>query len=175
VILQIGAELRDLPFAEAAQLVIERVVGATNGVAGAIFRNDSGRIELIAEQGHPEAFRAHMRGGLPLRGRAEVHATDLLQPTQVDDIARLSKDSESVRIMSESGFHSYLYIPLAVRGRAWGGLRLASRTTRPFDPVVTTFCAAVGAMVSMRLPDVAAQRQDAAGHPGRRFSSRQVS
>jgi DNA-binding response OmpR family regulator len=172
VILQIASELRSLPFATAAQLCVDRLVATTRGVAGAIFYNAAGRIELIAERGHPEEFRSLLRGGVPLRGRSEVHAADLRQPTQVDDIARLSKTSESVRIMSACGFHSYLYIPLVVDGKVWGGLRLASRTTRPFDPVVTTFCAAVGAMVSMKLP---VAFQDAGGQPGTRFSSRQVS
>jgi DNA-binding response OmpR family regulator len=156
VVLEIAAALRNLRFEDAVQLCVDRVVAVTGGDAGAVFLNSGGRIKLLAERGNPADFRAFMDGGIPLRGRAEVHAVDLMQPTQVDEISRLANRSETVRIMSTHGFHSYLYIPLVVDGRSWGGLRLASRTKRPFDPVVTTFCSAVGAMLSLKLPESSA-------------------
>jgi DNA-binding response OmpR family regulator len=152
VVLNIAQALRTLSFEEAAKYSIEAMVKTTGGDAGAIFRSADGQISLIAESGHPEEFLAYMDGGVSLNGRSEVHALDLHQPTQVDEMSRLAKSSKSVQIMMLHGFHSYLYVPLVVDGKHWGGLRLASRSTRPFDPIVTTFCSSVGAMLSLKLP-----------------------
>lgn len=152
VLLEVAAQLRDLPFRDAVQRCVDLVVAATGGHAGAVFVNTGDRIALAAERGNPAEFCRLLSDGLPLRGRSEVHSEDVLEPTQVDDIARLARGSQSVQIMARHGFHSYLYVPLVADGRVWGGLRLASRTKRPFDPVVTTFCTAVGAMLSLKLP-----------------------
>jgi DNA-binding response OmpR family regulator len=161
MILDVAAALQERSFAAAAQYSIDTIVSATGGSAGAIFYLAGGRIHLLVERGNPAKFRELMRAGVPVRGRAEVHSLDLRQATQVEDITPLARASETVRAMSMHGFHSYLYVPLIVGGRKWGGLRLASRATRPFDPLVTTFCSAVGAMLSMKLqsPQVALPEQ----------------
>jgi DNA-binding response OmpR family regulator len=151
MVLDVAAALQERSFAAAAQYAIDTVVSATGGSAGAIFYLAGGRIHLLVEQGNPAKFASLMREGVPLRGRTEVHSLDLRQATQIDDITPLARGSETVRAMSMHGFHSYLYVPLITGGRKWGGLRLASRSTRPFDPLVTTFCSAVGAMLSMKL------------------------
>jgi len=156
VVLRIADVLRTRPFPEAAQFCVDSVIRTTGGDAGAIFCKTSRDIVLCAESGHPEEFRAFMRGGVPVRGRYVVHALDLAQPTQIDDITRLARMSEAVKIMAAHGFCSYFYVPLLVGGRTWGGLRLASRSRRPFDPAMTTFCSAVGAMLSLTLPDAEA-------------------
>jgi DNA-binding response OmpR family regulator len=151
VVLEVAAALQEQSFGAAAQYCIDTIVAATGGSAGAIFYLHGGRIHLLAERGNPPQFRELMRGGVPVQGRAEVHSLDLRQATQVDDITPLARVSKTVKVMSLHGFHSYLYVPLISAGRKWGGLRLASRATRPFDPLVTTFCSAVGAMLSMKL------------------------
>jgi hypothetical protein len=151
LILEVAAALQELTFPAAAQYCTDTIVSATGGSAGAIFYLAGGRIYLLAERGNPPQFRELMRAGVPVQGRAEVHSLDLRQATQVDEIAHLARTSQTVKVMSLNGFHSYLYVPLISAGRKWGGLRLASRATRPFDPVVTTFCSAVGAMLSMKL------------------------
>jgi two-component system, OmpR family, response regulator MprA len=151
LVLDIAAALQERSFASAAQYCIDTIVSATGGSAGAIFYRASGRIYLLAEQGNPAQFRQLMRTGVSVRGRAEVHSVDLRQATQVGDVSHLARISETVKVMSLHGFRSYLYVPLITGGWKWGGLRLASRATRPFDPLVTTFCSAVGAMLSMKL------------------------
>jgi DNA-binding response OmpR family regulator len=151
VVLEVAAALQEQPFGAAAQYCIDTIVSATGGSAGAIFYLAGGRIHLLAERGNPPQFRELMRAGVPVQGRAEVHSLDLRQATQVDDITPLARASKTVKVMSLHGFHSYLYVPLITHGRKWGGLRLASRATRPFDPLVTTFCSAVGAMLSLKL------------------------
>jgi DNA-binding response OmpR family regulator len=152
VVLKIAEVLRTRPLREAAQFCVEALVETTGGNAGAIFHQADGTIELYAESGHPEEFRAYLRHGVPVHTRSVVHTLDLRQPTQIDDITRLAKISETVQIMTAHGFHSYLYVPLVAGAQTWGGLRLASRTRRPFDPAMTTFCSAVGAMLSLMLP-----------------------
>src|SRR6202042_2868145 len=79
----------------------------------------------------------------------------------VDTIVSAAGGSAGAIFYLAGGFHSYLYVPLITGGRKWGGLRLASRATRPFDPLVTTFCSAVGAMLSMKLknPEIALAEQ----------------
>jgi DNA-binding response OmpR family regulator len=151
LVLDVAAALQERSFAVAAQYSIDTIVSATGGSAGAIFYLAGGRIYMLAERGNPAQFRELMRAGVPVRGRAEVHSLDLHQATQVGDISHLARASETVKVMSLHGFRSYLYVPLISSGRKWGGLRLASRATRPFDPLVTTFCSAVGAMLSMKL------------------------
>ena len=151
MVLDVAAALQERSLAAAAQYAIDTIVSATGGSAGAIFYLAGGRIHLLVERGNPAKFRELMREGVLVRGRAEVHSIDLVQATQIDDIRPLARSSETVRAMSMHGFHSYLYVPLITSGRKLGGLRLASRATRPFDPLVTTFCAAVGAMLSMKV------------------------
>ena len=153
IVLDVAAALQTRSFTDAAQFCIDTVAAATGDNAGAIFYHFEGKIHLLAERGNPPQFRALLQRGVALQGRSEVHSMDLRQPTQVDEIARLAKISDTVKIMSKHGFHSYLYVPLVTGGRTWGGLRLASRASRPLDPVVTTFCSAVGAMLSMKLPE----------------------
>jgi DNA-binding response OmpR family regulator len=164
MILDVAAALQERSFASAAQYAVDTIVSATGGSAGAIFYLAGGRIHLLVERGNPAKFRELMRAGVPVHGRAEVHSLDLRQATQIDDITPLARVSETVRAMSMQGFHSYLYVPLIAGGRKWGGLRLASPATRPFDPLVTTFCSAVGAMLSMKLqaPQIALAEQVAA-------------
>jgi DNA-binding response OmpR family regulator len=161
MVLEVAAALQERSFAAAAQYAIDTIVSATGGSAGAIFYVAGGRIHLLVERGNPAKFRELMREGVPLRGRTEVHSLDLRQATQIEDITPLARGSETVRAMSMHGFHSYLYVPLITGGRKWGGLRLASRATRPFDPLVTTFCSAVGAMLSMKVrnPEIALAEQ----------------
>lgn len=161
MVLEVAAALQERSFAGAAQYAIDTIVSATGGSAGAIFYLAGGRIHLLVERGNPAKFRELMREGVPVRGRTEVHSLDLRQATQIEDITPLARASETVRAMSMHGFHSYLYVPLITGGRKWGGLRLASRATRPFDPLVTTFCSAVGAMLSMKVrnPEVALAEQ----------------
>ncbi|HVV08114.1 winged helix-turn-helix domain-containing protein [Amycolatopsis sp.] len=153
VVLRVADVLATRPFPEAAQFCVDAVVAATGGDAGAIFRKTSRNIVLCAENGHPEEFRAFMSRGVPVRSRYVVHALEEAQPTQIDDITRLARMSEAVKIMAAHGFSSYFYVPLLAGGRTWGGLRLASRGRRPLDPAMTTFCSAVGAMLSLKLPD----------------------
>ena len=161
MVLEVAAALQERSFAAAAQYAIDTTVAATGGSAGAIFYLAGGRIHLLVERGNPAKFRELMREGVPVRGRTEVHSLDLRQATQIEDITPLARASETVRAMSMHGFHSYLYVPLVTGGRKWGGLRLASRATRPFDPLVTTFCSAVGAMLSMKVrnPEIALAEQ----------------
>jgi GAF domain-containing protein len=161
MVLEVAAALQERSFAGAAQYAIDTIVSATGGSAGAIFYLAGGRIHLLVERGNPAKFRELMREGVPVRGRTEVHSLDLRQATQIEDITPLARASETVRAMSMHGFHSYLYVPLITGGRKWGGLRLASRATRPFDPLVTTFCSAVGAMLSMKVrnPEIALAEQ----------------
>jgi DNA-binding winged helix-turn-helix (wHTH) protein len=161
LVLDVAAVLQERSFAASAQYCVDTIVSTTGGSAGAIFYLAADRIYMLAEQGNPAQFRELMRTGVPVRGRAEVHSLDLRQATQVGDIAPLARSSETVKAMSLHGFHSYLYVPLISGGRKWGGMRLASRATRPFDPLVTTFCSAVGAMLSMKLnnPEIALAEQ----------------
>jgi hypothetical protein len=37
-------------------------------------------------------------------------------------------------------------VPVLVDHGTWGGLGLASRSRRPFDPLITAYCIAVAAM-----------------------------
>jgi DNA-binding winged helix-turn-helix (wHTH) protein len=156
-LLDIAGTLRSMPFFDAAQFCLDKVMETTSGNAGAIYCNVDDQIVLLAERGNPAEFCDFMRGGISFEGRAQVHTLDERQPTQIEDLALLTKSSQTVNIMSRNGFRSYLYIPLVADDQAWGGMRLANRTRRPFDPVVTTFCSAVGAMLSLTLPSPGAR------------------
>src|SRR6202000_1392902 len=95
MVLDIAAALQERSFASAAQYAIDTIVSATGGSAGAIFYVAGGRIHLLVERGNPAKFRELMRGGVPVRGRTEVHSIDLVRAAQIGDIRALARPSET--------------------------------------------------------------------------------
>jgi DNA-binding winged helix-turn-helix (wHTH) protein len=152
LILDIARQLQTRPVATAADFVVEMLVRHAGCDAAAVFRSEHDRMVLVAERGNSAEWREAMRDGVPLRsGFAQVHAAQTAQPTQIADIGLMARQySETARILSRDGFHSCLFLPIVdeVAG-GWGGLGLASRTQRPFDPAVTIFCSAVASLFSL--------------------------
>jgi DNA-binding response OmpR family regulator len=141
---------RSLPasVAEAAGYLTTDLVDSGACDAAAIFRLQGATLHLVAERGSSDRWRAAIAGGVPLKSNfAQAHAITTQRPTQVADIQLHAQAfSESARILADEGFHSCLFVPILGGPTTWGGLGLASRSRRPFDPVVTTYCMAVAAM-----------------------------
>lgn len=151
LILEVAGQLESQPLATAVEYVVDALVGRVGCDAAAVFRRQGERLMLVAERGNTDRWREEMSGGIPLRpGYAQVHALQTAQPAQYADIGSSNRQcSETAKILSRDGFHSCLFLPIVSNSVAWGGLGLASRARRPFDPVVTTFCSAVASLLSL--------------------------
>jgi transcriptional regulator with GAF, ATPase, and Fis domain len=140
--------------AGAAAFLTEALVGTVGCDAAAVFRLRAHRLELVAERGNTERWRSVIGVGVPLRSTfAQVDAIETRQPTQVADIqGGPYRYTETARALADDGFHSCLFVPIVSATGTWGGLGLASRSRRPFDPAATTFCVAAAAMFSLAVP-----------------------
>jgi DNA-binding response OmpR family regulator len=147
-LLEIGRSLPTDSVADAAGYVTSTVVDAGVCDSAAIFEVVHQKLVLVAERGSSERWKATIARGVPLRSNfAQAHAVTTKRPTQVADIQlRALPYTETARILAEDGFHSCLFVPILTGEHTWGGLGLASRSRRPFDPVATTFCLSVAAM-----------------------------
>jgi DNA-binding response OmpR family regulator len=147
-LLEIGRALPADSVVDAAAYVTSTVVDSGVCDSAAIFELRRQKLVLVAERGSSERWKATIAGGVPLKSNfAQAHAVTTRRPTQVADIQlRALPYTETARILAEDGFHSCLFVPILVDESTWGGLGLASRSRRPFDPVATTFCLSVAAM-----------------------------
>lgn len=147
-LLAIGRAIPTDSTAAAAGFLVSTLVDSGGCDAAAIFELRGQRLVLVAEQGSSEHWKQVIAEGVPLRSNfAQAHAITTERPTQVADIQlRALPYTETARILADDGFHSCLFVPILVTDGTWGGLGLASRSRRPFDPVVTTFCLAVASM-----------------------------
>jgi len=134
--------------ADAASYVTDTLVESGGCDAAAIFELRGQWLVLVAERGNSARWKQTIAGGVPLRSNfAQAHAITTQRPTQVADIQlRAQPYTETARILAEDGFHSCLFVPILGDDGTWGGLGLASRSRRPFDPVVTTYCIAMASM-----------------------------
>jgi DNA-binding response OmpR family regulator/putative methionine-R-sulfoxide reductase with GAF domain len=133
---------------DAAEFLAQELVRFGGCDAAAIFQRKQRHLELVAQQGNSAAWRAAMGRGVPLGANyAQAHAIATKQPTQVGDIqVSPQRYAGTASLLAEDGFRSCLFVPIVIDDESWGGLGLASRSTRPFDPVVTTFCMAMAAL-----------------------------
>ena len=150
-LLQIGRSMPTSAVSDAAAFLTETLVASGGCDSAAIFELRRDRLVLVAEHGSSERWRRNIADGVPLRSNyAQAHAITTQRPTQVADIQLHALPyTETARILSEEGFHSCLFVPILSGDGTWGGLGLASRSRRPFDPVVTTFCLAVASMFAV--------------------------
>jgi DNA-binding response OmpR family regulator len=152
--LELGRGLHGRPPAQAAAYAATTLRASLGCDAVAVFRRRTDRMELIAEHGNSPSWRAAVRDGVPLRpGFAQVHALQTRQPTQVADIHRGPvRYRETARALAADGYHSCLFVPILTAAGGWGGLGLASRSRRPFDPAATVFAVAVAALLALVPP-----------------------
>ena len=117
----------------------------------AIFQLRNKTLMLVSEHGSSERWKQNIAGGVPLRSNfAQAHAITTQRATQVADVHLGALPyTETARFLAEEGFHSCLFLPVLVGEAPWGGLGLASRSRRPFDPVATTFAMSVAAMLAI--------------------------
>lgn len=147
-LLDIGRAIPTTSAVAAAQYLTSALVQSGGCDAAAIFELRGARLHLVAERGNSQQWREAIGTGVPLSSHfAQAHAIATQRPTQVADIQMAARPyTETARILTEDGFHTCLFIPILAEEGTWGGLGLASRSTRPFDPIVTTYCMAVASM-----------------------------
>jgi DNA-binding response OmpR family regulator len=150
-LLAIGRSIPHDSVAAASAFLTRTLVESGVCDSAAIFELRTKRLVLVAEHGSSERWKQQIAAGVPLRSNfAQAHAITTQRPTQVADIQlRALPYTETARILAEDGFHSCLFVPVVAGDTTWGGLGLASRSRRPFDPVVTTFCMSAAAMLAI--------------------------
>jgi DNA-binding response OmpR family regulator len=138
--------------AAAGELV--RLVDAAGVADGlAVFRNEGGRMRLMASSRMSESWMARVADGIPLDSSfASAQSVLSGEVVQFADVRTVKAQFRSTADwIGEEGFRACHFVPIGLEAPPWGHLGLVRRTESPLDAVTMVYLASLCAAFALHL------------------------